>query len=107
MEKGLIVNGAVVMGRTPGRYWFILGVPWWPNGLGFGGFTPMVQVQSLLEELRSLNPQGTGIKRNMVRLASLLGRQVGCAERQGLDSGVKDPFVGSLFQWLPTFGMHD
>ena len=36
--KGLIVNGALVMGRTPGRYWevkkkrFILGVPWWPNG---------------------------------------------------------------------------
>ena len=39
----------------------------------------MVQVQSLLEELRSHKPQGTGIKRNMVCLASLLGRQAGCA----------------------------
>ena len=66
----------------------------------------MVQVQSLLEELRSQKPQGTDIKRNMV-LASLLGRQVGCAKRQGLDSGVKDPFAGPLCQWLPTFGMHD
>ena len=66
----------------------------------------MIQVQSLLEELRSQKPQGTDIKRNMV-LASLLGRQVGCAKRQGLDSGVKDPFVGPLCQWLPTFGMHD